>query len=95
MKIIDDKFNEIIEAPKKDKKEKFVDFCKTNIDLVEDKKISISQASYNICGACGECFEDIMPEYSELMDITCDLELPSEHRDRPLDDWEKVKEIFK
>jgi len=79
------------------KKNNIIKICKDNISLQEKGEISIEKASYNICGICGILTDDELkafPEISSIMDIACDLELSKEYRDRPLDDWKKIKDII-
>ena len=80
------------------KKDNIMKICKENIFLQEKGEISIEKASYNICSACSVLDDNELksfPEISNIMDIACDLELSKEYRDRPLDDWEKLKKIIK
>lgn len=71
-----------------------MNYCKKNINSKEQGEISIEEASYNICGVCSMFFEEIKPEFEEVMDIACDLEKPKEYRERKNEDWEKLKKII-
>ncbi len=95
MSDIEEYFSKIEKTDKKDIKKEFVNFCKFNISLEEKGELNIPQASKNICSACNKFFDDLMPEFDEVMDIACDLEIPTEYRDRPLEDWDILIKIFK
>ncbi len=73
---------------------KFLEECNKEIKLEESGELDIREASYNICGLCNIFFDHIDPEYEEVMDIACDLELPDEHRQREEKDWEKLKSLL-
>lgn len=72
----------------------FLEYCKEQIKLAEQNKISIQEASYKMCGISNMFFDQIMPEFEEIMNISCDLELPDEHRNRKSEDWEELKKII-
>ena len=71
----------------------FLKYCKKNIN--ETNKLNIRESSKKICGVCSLYFKEIMPEFEEVMDIACDLELPEKVTNRPVKDWEKLKKIIK
>jgi len=73
----------------------FLTYCKRNIELEKSGKLSLEESSNRICGACSLFFKEIMPEFEEVMDIACDLEIPKDLRDRSEKDWERLKEIIK
>lgn len=72
----------------------FLHLCRENVERKEQGEITIRTASTNICKLCVKYFDAISPKYAEIMDVACDLELPDGHRDRPLDDWEKLKRLL-
>jgi hypothetical protein len=81
----------------KSKKDLFVKYCIKNIKENDLGKISIQQASYNICAACMNIPENEISNiknFDEIQNIACDLELPDEHRERSLDDWGKLKDLI-
>ncbi len=73
----------------------FLTYCKEKIEAEENKDLSIEEASNMVCGACNLYFEETMPEFEEVMNIACDLEIDKNFRDRPLSDWENLKKIVK
>lgn len=81
--------------PDENRRAIFLDYCKKNFEKEKQGQLSIGEASNRICSASSLFFKQIMPEFSDVMRIACDLELPDEYRDRSLDDWEKLKEIIR
>jgi hypothetical protein len=79
----------------KDAKDAFLKFCRKNIEREENGELDVRYASYKICQASLILPDKDMTTLGEIIDIACDLELPDEHRERPLDDWEKLKELVK
>jgi hypothetical protein len=73
----------------------FLESCRENIKLEEEGVLGLKESAYNICGLCNKYFDEIIPEFSDIMDIACDLELPKEYSERDLKDWSKLKERFK
>lgn len=73
----------------------FLDYCKEKIQLKEQGSISMRDASNRMCGVCSLFFEEVLPEFEEVMDIACDLELPDDVRERPIDDWEKLTKLIR
>lgn len=78
----------------KDRKSAFLKYCNKIIKEKEEEQLRIDEASHRICGICSLFFEQIMPEFNEVMNIACDLELPDNHRERKLEDWEVLKQII-
>jgi len=72
----------------------FLTYCKKNIELEKNGKLNIEESSNRICGACSLYFKEIMPEFEEVMDIACDLEIPKNLRDRSEKDWNKLKNLI-
>lgn len=75
-----------------DRRSAFLDYCKKIIETKEKGKLNANEASYRICGVCSLFFDQIMPEFNEVMNIACDLEVPDNHRERGLQDWEILKQ---
>lgn len=92
-KNIDEKWKELEKAIPSERKQVLQHFCELNIKLKEQEKLSVEEASYNICGACSLLIDDVFPEYEEVMNIACDLEL-GEYSDRSKDDWQKLKSLI-
>ncbi|HEY1037537.1 MAG TPA: hypothetical protein VGE62_03045 [Candidatus Paceibacterota bacterium] len=76
-------------------KKEFMESCGKIVGRESSGELSIQEAANKICSLCNNNIELVMPELSEVMNIACDLELPDEHRDRPLEDWEKLKSELK
>jgi len=77
-------------------KEQFTKSCKEIVQQEVEGKTTIQDSSNQICQLCSKNFHTlstVIPEFQEIMNIACDLELPTEYRDRPLEDWEKLKGI--
>ena len=72
----------------------FLRYCKKKIDLEKNNKLNVEEVSNQICGVCSLYFKEIMPEFEEVMNIACDLELPKSIRDRPMKDWDRLKELL-
>lgn len=80
-------------APQNERRSKFINYCKKNIELVDMKTLSEQEASYNICGACNKFFNDLMPEFSNLMDLVCEVEIPKYINPANKKQWEEIKNI--
>lgn len=78
----------------KNKRSAFLEYCKKNIERQEKDELGTEEASHRICGVCSLFFEQIMPEFNEVMNIACDLELSENYREKKLKDWEILKRII-
>ncbi|MEI7480569.1 MAG: hypothetical protein WCJ59_02980 [bacterium] len=92
---IDSILDKLDTAETSNKKVLMTELCKACIEAENNKELYIEQAAYLICGACAKHINLIKPEFEDVINIACDLELPPEHRERPLDDWDKLKELIK
>ncbi|MFH0846163.1 MAG: hypothetical protein V1851_02055 [Patescibacteria group bacterium] len=72
----------------------FLEYCKEKIKLEQNKTISVEGASNKICNVCSLYSDEIMPEFEEVMNIACDLELPKDFRDRSIEDWNKLVKVI-
>lgn len=50
-------------------------FSERLIKAEEDRDLQ-KEAAYLVCDGCNMFFEEIMPGFEEIMDLSCDLELP-------------------
>lgn len=91
---IRDELNLLKKIDTNSRRSAFVDYCKKNIKLEEKGDLNIREASYNICGICSLFSDQVLPEFEEVMDIACDLELPDEFNDRKKEDWNRLKIII-
>ena len=87
-------FEFLEKTPTENRRASFLNYCKKKFEREKQGQLSIEEASNRICSASSLFFKEIMPEFSDVMDIACDLELPIEYRDRSIDDWGKLKEII-
>lgn len=71
----------------------FLTYCQKNIELEEKNEISVQQAAYNICGASST--QEILTEFSEIVDIACDLELDDNQRELGEGDWKRLKKTIR
>jgi hypothetical protein len=92
---LEEHWQEIKKAKPEDKRKLYLEYCQFAIWAVESGYMSVQRASYNICGISAQVMSNMEPGDDLIMDIACDLELPTEHRSRPLDDWDKLVEKVK
>lgn len=95
---LEKKWEEFKKSNKESKTQSFLNYCLENIKENDLGNITIRQASYNICAACMNIKEgdtSKINSFEEIQNISCDLELPDEHRSKSLDEWEDLKKIIK
>ena len=76
------------------RRSEFLSYCQRKIELEKEGILSLEETSNHICGVCSLFFQEIMPEFEEVMEIACDLEIPKDLRDRSAGDWERLKQII-
>jgi hypothetical protein len=87
--------NKLKKVKPDERRQVFLGYCQKNIKLKNTNALSIGEASNRICGACSLYFKDVMPEFEEVMNIACDLELPKEYCERDPKNWDKLEDIMK
>lgn len=86
-KQLEEQWQVIKETPAKQKRAEYLTYCELAIRAVEEGRLSIQEATYQICGISAQVMDQMLPGDKEIMDIACDLELPDAHRSRALDEW--------
>ena len=94
---LDKEWKKFLESNKELKRESFIKYCLNNIKESDKGNLTIQQASYNICAACSQIHDDEdknIVGFEDIENISCDLELPTEHRSISLDEWDNLKKII-
>jgi hypothetical protein len=67
-------------AASRDRRAPFVAYCKQAVKDVEAGRRKMKDVAYNICGAIQ--FDEIQedPELDPIVDLACQLEMPTEHQ---------------
>ena len=94
LKNFQDELDILLKIDTKKRRFAFLEYCKKIIKETEKGKLKIGEASNRICGVCSLYFKQITPEFDEVMNIACDLELPDNYREMKLKDWEALKKII-
>lgn len=89
-KILEEQWEVIKKTSEVQKRTEWLKFCQLVISLVESGKITIQDASYNICGISAHVIKNMKLEDKEIMNIACNLELPIEHQSKNTGDWETL-----
>jgi len=88
--ILNDQWEAIAVAPVDAKRAAYLKYCQLAIAAVYAERLSISEASYALCGISAQVLEHLAPEDKRIMDIACDLELPEAQRAHPSGDWQRL-----
>ena len=88
---LEKQFQIIADSDVSNKRKEFINYCKKVVHLVEKDELSIQKASYHICGVSGQNDTNwMLPEDREIIEIACQLELPTRQQDKKIGGWKQL-----